>query len=184
MMLKLALAASLLAAGPAAAQSGAAARIDALSLDQIVAAVRAGCGQLTAAMTELQRRYPDRVTEVPRCDGVPITADAATYRTMSDDALGDEITAQSSAMEQLVAHGTALRAAAAQASGMPAVRPTAKPSPAPVAKAAPPKPAALPARKKECEAQHLADIRLCYDSACKMVTYRRWQQCLDTGRYW
>lgn len=183
-MRSLALATLMLAAGPAAAQSEATARIDALSLDQIVAAVRAGCGQLTAAMTELQRRYPDRVAEVPRCDGVPAAADAATYRAMSDDALGDEITAQSNAMEQLVARGTALRAASKRVPAAPAAKPIAKSPPAPVAKAAPSKPAASPARKKECEAQHLADIRLCYDSACKMVTYRRWQQCLDTGRYW
>lgn len=38
--------------------------------------------------------------------------------------------------------------------------------------------------KKECQAKYLADAALCSDLSCKLRAQRKWQQCLDTGRYW
>lgn len=39
-------------------------------------------------------------------------------------------------------------------------------------------------RKTECRAKYEADAALASDSTGKMRAARRWQQCLDTGRYW
>ncbi|MBS0480458.1 MAG: ankyrin repeat domain-containing protein [Proteobacteria bacterium] len=39
-------------------------------------------------------------------------------------------------------------------------------------------------RRKQCNAKWYADQALCSDTTCKMTTYRKWQQCLKTGRYW
>lgn len=39
-------------------------------------------------------------------------------------------------------------------------------------------------RRKQCNAKWHADQALCSDTTCKMATYRKWQQCLKTGRYW
>jgi hypothetical protein len=39
-------------------------------------------------------------------------------------------------------------------------------------------------RKVECEQKYRADAALCSDSTCRMSANRRWQQCLNTGRYW
>lgn len=39
-------------------------------------------------------------------------------------------------------------------------------------------------RRKQCNAKWHADQALCSDTTCKMTTYRKWQQCLKTGRYW
>lgn len=39
-------------------------------------------------------------------------------------------------------------------------------------------------RRKQCSAKWNADQALCSDSTCKMTTYRKWQQCLKSGRYW
>jgi len=39
-------------------------------------------------------------------------------------------------------------------------------------------------RRKQCSAKWYADQALCSDTTCKMTTYRKWQQCLKTGRYW
>lgn len=39
-------------------------------------------------------------------------------------------------------------------------------------------------RHKQCSAKWYADQALCSDTTCKMTTYRKWQQCLKTGRYW
>lgn len=53
----------------------------------------------------------------------------------------------------------------------------------PASKAAP---ATGPAasRKVECEQKFRADAALCSDLTCRMSANRRWQQCLNTGRYW
>lgn len=40
------------------------------------------------------------------------------------------------------------------------------------------------ARRKECNQKWHADQALAGDSTAKMTTYRKWQQCLKTGRYW
>ena len=39
-------------------------------------------------------------------------------------------------------------------------------------------------RRTQCSAKWHADQALCSDTTCKMSTYRKWQQCLKTGRYW
>ena len=63
-----------------------------------------------------------------------------------------------------------------------------RPAPAATAPipATPSTPASKPktAREKECAAKHYADSKLCYDSTCRMATYRKWAQCLKTGRYY
>lgn len=53
----------------------------------------------------------------------------------------------------------------------------------PAGKAAPVTGAAAK-RKIECEQKYRADAALCSDTTCKMSANRRWQQCLNTGRYW
>lgn len=68
-------------------------------------------------------------------------------------------------------------------------RPAGAHAPAP---AAPARPAARPAtastpqspRARDCQQKWYADQALCSDTSCKMRTYRKWQQCLKTGRYW
>lgn len=45
-------------------------------------------------------------------------------------------------------------------------------------------PGATDPRRKQCSAKWYADQALCSDTTCKMTTYRKWQQCLKTGRYW
>lgn len=39
-------------------------------------------------------------------------------------------------------------------------------------------------QRKQCNAKWYADQALCSDATCKMRTYRKWQTCLKTGRYW
>ena len=39
-------------------------------------------------------------------------------------------------------------------------------------------------RKVECQQKYRADAALSSDTTGKMRAMRRWQQCLDTGRYW
>ena len=54
------------------------------------------------------------------------------------------------------------------------------------AAAASPAPAgsASSARKTECEQKYRADAALASDTTGRMSAMRRWQQCLNTGRYW
>jgi hypothetical protein len=71
---------------------------------------------------------------------------------------------------------------------MPATPPAAaavKPASAP-ARASAPAPAAKQqsAQAKDCQKKWYADQALASDSTGKMAAYRRWQQCLKTGRYW
>lgn len=40
------------------------------------------------------------------------------------------------------------------------------------------------ARKTECEQKYRADAALASDTTGRMSAMRRWQQCLNTGRYW
>lgn len=44
--------------------------------------------------------------------------------------------------------------------------------------------AASSSRKVECEQKYRADAALASDTTGKMSAMRRWQQCLNTGRYW
>jgi ankyrin repeat protein len=43
---------------------------------------------------------------------------------------------------------------------------------------------AADARRLECRQKYEADAALASDSTGRMSAMRRWQQCLDTGRYW
>jgi len=68
---------------------------------------------------------------------------------------------------------------AAQLATSPEMRRLLGPAPANAAPAA----AASP-RAVECRQQYEADAALASDSTGRMSAMRRWQQCLDTGRYW
>lgn len=75
-----------------------------------------------------------------------------------------------------------VKAELAKAMGKSAPAAASRPAAAakPAAKAAP----AATGRKLECQQKYRADAALCSDTTCKMSASRRWQQCLNTGRYW
>ena len=89
----------------------------------------------------------------------------------------------------LLAHGANKSArdtdgkTAASYAQSPEMRALLGPAPAP-AKAKDGATTASAGRKKECEQKYQADAALASDSTGKMRSYRRWQQCLKTGRFW
>lgn len=178
---RLLLATALLLVGPPAPAQDrlSPARIEAMPLADIVVAVRGRCADMVTAMTELQSRHPD-ANGVPDCGGATATADGGSYRAMDDSALIDAIEVLSSELAALVARGEALQSGRAVAPA-PTSQPVRSPRRPPARSA---KPVPDETRKKQCEAQQHADAALCSDSSCRMATYRRWQQCLATGRYW
>jgi ankyrin repeat protein len=89
------------------------------------------------------------------------------------------------AAKVLIAHGASkgIRDKAGKLPADYATSPEMKALLGPAGKAAPASGAAA-SRKTECAQKHRADAALCSDTTCKMSANRRWQQCLNTGRYW